>query len=74
MGLISSVFQDFNVLWTQVEMHAHWNNDRLLKSCNQQALHVSAYAPLSSPQTMEGMGKLDKEVPNEMQVARHTYC
>lgn len=49
-------------------MHAHWRNDRLLKWCNQQGIHVSAYAPLSSPQTMEGMGK---DVPNLMEVS-HT--
>lgn len=48
----------------QVEMHAHWRNDRLLKWCNQQGIHVSAYAPLSSPQTMEMMGK---DVPNLME-------
>lgn len=50
----------------QVEMHAHWRNDRLLKWCNQQGIHVSAYGPLSSPQTMEGMGK---DVPNLMEVS-----
>ncbi|DBA75126.1 TPA: hypothetical protein ACH3X1_010448 [Trebouxia sp. C0004] len=48
----------------QVEMHAHWRNDRLLKWCNQQGIHVSAYGPLSSPQTMQAMGK---DVPNLME-------
>jgi len=63
---------DHNTMWAevfwrvQVEMHAHWRNDRLLKWCNQQGIHVSAYAPLSSPQTMEGMGK---DVPNLMEVS-----
>ncbi len=38
----------------------------MLKWCNQQGIHVSAYAPLSSPQTMEGMGK---DVPNLMEVS-----
>lgn len=49
----------------QVEMHAHWRNDRVLKWCNQQGIHVSAYAPLSSPSTMANM---EKDVPNLMQV------
>lgn len=46
-------------------MHAHWKNDRLLKWCNQQGIHVSAYGPLSSPATMASM---EKDVPNEMEV------
>ncbi|KAL3133790.1 hypothetical protein ABBQ32_008269 [Trebouxia sp. C0010 RCD-2024] len=48
----------------QVEMHAHWRNDRLLKWCDQQGIHVSAYAPLSSPVTMASM---EKDVPNLME-------
>lgn len=51
--------------WLQVEMHAHWRNDRLLKWCNQQGIHVSAYGPLSSPATVANM---EKDVPNEMEV------
>ena len=46
-------------------MHAHWKNDRLMKWCNQQGIHVSAYGPLSSPATMASM---EKDVPNEMEV------
>lgn len=46
-------------------MHAHWRNDRVLKWCNQQGIHVSAYGPLSSPVTVASM---EKDVPNEMEV------
>ena len=49
----------------QVEMHAHWRNDRVLKWCDQQGIHVSAYAPLSSPVSMANM---EKDVPNLMEV------
>ena len=50
----------------QIEMHAHWKNARVLKWCNQQGIHVSAYGPLSSPATMASM---EKDVPNLMEVA-----
>lgn len=52
-------------------MHAHWRNDRLLKWCDQQGIHVSAYAPLSSPVTMASM---EKDVPNLMEVSRRIFC
>lgn len=53
-------------------MHAHWRNDRVLKWCNQQGIHVSAYGPLSSPVTVASM---EKDVPNEMEVCMDdTHC
>ena len=38
-------------------MHCHFRNDRVVQWCTQAGIHVTAYAPLSSPQTMqlEGM-------------------
>ena len=41
----------------QVEMHARWRNDRVLKWCSQQGIHVTAYAPMSSPQMADSMDK-----------------
>ena len=41
----------------QVEMHAFWRNDRVMKWCNQQGIHVTAYAPISSPHMAASMEK-----------------
>lgn len=45
----------------QVEVHPHFRNDRLLEWHQKQGIHVTAYAPLSSPGTMASAGK---KVPN----------
>lgn len=45
----------------QVEVHCHWRNDRTIEWCKNEGIHVTAYAPLSSPQTMS-LEK--KDVPN----------
>lgn len=68
--MIAECIQHLTHVSLQVEMHAHWRNDRLMKWCNQQGIHVSAYGPLSSPQTMQGMGK---DVPNLMEVSCKTH-
>lgn len=49
----------------QVEVHCHWRNDRTVDWCKQEGIHVTAYAPLSSPQTMRKEGK---DVPNLLKV------
>ena len=49
----------------QVEVHCHWRNDRTIDWCKQEGIHVTAYAPLSSPQTMKKEGK---DVPNLLKV------
>lgn len=49
----------------QVEVHCHWRNDRTIDWCKQEGIHVTAYAPLSSPQTMRKEGK---DVPNLLKV------
>ena len=49
----------------QVEVHCHWRNDRTIDWCRDAGIHVTAYAPLSSPQTMHQEGK---DVPNLLKV------
>lgn len=48
-----------------MEVHCHWRNDRTIDWCKQEGVHVTAYAPLSSPQTMRKEGK---DVPNLLKV------
>ena len=43
----------------QVEVHCHFKNDRVVQWCEQAGIHVTAYAPLSSPQSMA-----NSNVPN----------
>lgn len=38
-------------------MHARWRNDRVLEWCSNQGIHVTAYAPMSSPQMADSMDK-----------------
>ncbi|KAL3138766.1 hypothetical protein ABBQ32_005611 [Trebouxia sp. C0010 RCD-2024] len=45
----------------QVEVHLNFRNDRTIDWCKQHGIHVTAYAPLSSPQTMSSQ---KKSVPN----------
>jgi len=49
----------------QVEVHCHWRNDRTVEWCKKEGIHVTAYAPLSSPQTMS---LEHKDVPNLLKV------
>ena len=53
------------VVCLQVEVHCHWRNDRTIEWCKNEGIHVTAYAPLSSPQTMS-LEK--KDVPNLLKV------
>lgn len=55
----------------QVEVHPHFRNERLLKWCKEEGIHVTAYAPLSSPQTMASQ---KKSVPNLLKVGWHAHC
>ncbi|DBA71946.1 hypothetical protein WJX79_005585 [Trebouxia sp. C0005] len=50
----------------QVEVHCHFRNERVIAWCKKEGIHVTAYAPLSSPQTMSSM---KKTVPNLLQDA-----
>ncbi|KAK9793721.1 hypothetical protein WJX73_010217 [Symbiochloris irregularis] len=45
----------------QIEMHPDWRNDRVLEFCKSKGIHVTAYAPMSSPGTMSKTGQ---HVPN----------
>jgi len=53
----------------QVEVHCHFRNERVIAWCKKEGIHVTAYAPLSSPQTMSSM---KKTVPNLLQVIYYT--
>lgn len=35
----------------QIEMHPNWRNDRVLDWAKEHGIHITAYAPLSSPDT-----------------------
>lgn len=50
----------------QVESHPQFRNDHVVEACTAKGIHVTAYAPLSSPGQMESMGIADK-VPNLLQ-------
>ncbi|KAK9813466.1 hypothetical protein WJX73_000483 [Symbiochloris irregularis] len=45
----------------QVEVHPYFRNDRVYKYCRDHDIHVTAYAPMSSPATMKSQGN---DVPN----------
>ncbi|DBA97028.1 TPA: hypothetical protein ACH3X3_012909 [Trebouxia sp. C0006] len=49
----------------QVEVHCHWRNDRTVDWCKKEGIHVTACAPLSSPQTMS---LEHKDIPNLLTV------
>lgn len=49
----------------QVEVHCHFRNQRVIDWCKQEGIHVTAYAPLSSPSTVSKMGK---DLPNLLKV------
>ena len=51
---------------SQVEVHPNFRNERTIDWCNQEGIHVTAYAPLSSPQTMSSQ---KKSVPNLLKVS-----
>ena len=51
----------------QVEVHCHFKNDRVVQWCEQAGIHVTAYAPLSSPQSMA-----NSDVPNLLLV--RVFC
>ncbi|KAL0043687.1 hypothetical protein WJX82_010965 [Trebouxia sp. C0006] len=54
----------------QVEVHCHWRNDRTVDWCKKEGIHVTACAPLSSPQTMS---LEHKDIPNLLTECRpHT--
>lgn len=48
----------------QVEIHPFFRNDRVVEWCKEQGIHVTGYAPLSSPQTMKKDGR---DMPNLLQ-------
>ena len=52
-------------LCMQVEVHCHFRNERVIDWCKKESIHVTAYAPLSSPQTMSSQ---NKTVPNLLKV------
>ena len=52
-------------LCVQVEIHPFFRNDRVVEWCKEQGIHVTGYAPLSSPQTMKKDGR---DMPNLLQV------
>ena len=54
----------------QVEMHPNWRNERVLQYCKQKNIHVTAYAPMSSPGTMAKSGR---KVPNLQKVGSDRY-
>ena len=49
----------------QVEVHCHFRNQPVIDWCKQEGIHVTAYAPLSSPSTVSKMGK---DLPNLLKV------
>ena len=49
----------------QVEVHPYFRNDGLLKYCASKNIHVTAYAPVSSPASMQSQGL---DVPNLLAV------
>lgn len=54
------------VFWAlQVEVHPYFRNDRLYRYCQDHNIHVTAYAPVSSPATMKNQGY---DVPNLLNV------
>ena len=55
-----------NAAMLQVEVHPNFRNDRTIDWCKQEGIHVTAYAPLSSPQTMSSQ---KKSVPNLLEVS-----
>lgn len=50
----------------QVEVHINFRNERTIDWCTKEGIHVTAYAPLSSPQTMSSQ---KKSVPNLLEVS-----
>lgn len=50
----------------QVEVHVNFRNERTIDWCKKEGIHVTAYAPLSSPQTMSSQ---KKSVPNLLEVS-----
>lgn len=50
----------------QVEVHVNFRNERTIDWCKKEGIHVTAYAPLSSPQTMSAQ---KKSVPNLLEVS-----
>ncbi|KAK9866609.1 hypothetical protein WJX84_000733 [Apatococcus fuscideae] len=55
----------------QVEIHPHWRNDRTIKFCKEKGIHVTAYAPLSSPANMDSFPN-DLKDPAVLDVAAST--
>ena len=55
-----------NAAMLQVEVHPNFRNERTIDWCKQEGIHVTAYAPLSSPQTMSSQ---KKSVPNLLEVS-----
>ncbi|DBA83612.1 TPA: hypothetical protein ACH3X1_006179 [Trebouxia sp. C0004] len=54
----------------QVEVHCHFRNERVIAWCKKEGIHVTAYAPLSSPQTMTSMKKTVPNLLQDVEVAR----
>lgn len=51
------------MLCWQIEMHPNWRNDRVLDWAKEHGIHITAYAPLSSPDTAA-----TEDAPNLMKV------
>ena len=49
----------------QIDVHPRWRNDRVVDWCMKNKIHVTAYAPMSSPGVVASKGK---DIPNLLKV------